>query len=112
MNNSYIDEPMIEAYVYETEQMVELLEEKMISSEKTGTFSEESINEIFRFMHTIKGSSAMMMFDKISMLAHHMEDIFYTIREHKDSDYDFTLLVDIILEHIDYFKIELMKVKE
>jgi len=112
MNNSYIDEPMIEAYVYETEQMVELLEEKMISSEKTGTFSEESINEIFRFMHTIKGSSAMMMFDKISMLAHHMEDIFYTIREHKNSDYDFTLLVDIILESIDYFKIELMKIKE
>jgi len=112
MNNSYIDEPMIEAYVYETAQILETLEQLMISSEKIGAFSDESINEIFRFMHTIKGSSAMMMFNGISGLAHHMEDIFFAIREKKVIKYDFTLLVDIILESIDYFKIELMKIKD
>jgi len=112
MSNSYIDEPMIEAYVYETSQIIETLEQLMIASEKEGRFSEESINEIFRFMHTIKGSSAMMMFNNICTLAHRMEDIFYVIRENKEIQYDFSNLVDIILESVDYFKIEMMKIKD
>ncbi len=69
MSKSYIDEPMLEAYVYETSQIVETLEQVMIKSEKNGAFSTEEINEIFRFMHTIKGSSAMMMFNEISSLS-------------------------------------------
>jgi len=102
---------MLEAYVYETSQIVELLEQLMISSEKNNEFTVDSINEIFRFMHTIKGSSAMMMFNGISTLAHRIEDLFYMIREKNDITYDFSLLVDIILESIDYFKLELMKIK-
>ncbi|MCT4593674.1 MAG: chemotaxis protein CheA [Anaeromicrobium sp.] len=112
MNNWYIDEPMIEVYVYETSQIVETLEQLMITSEKSGEFSQECINEIFRSMHTVKGSSAMMMFNDMSLLAHHMEDIFFVIRENPQVKYDFTLLVDIILESIDFFKIELMKISE
>ncbi len=111
MSKSYIDEPMTEAFVYETSQIVETLEEVIIASEKVGMFSAESINEIFRFMHTIKGSSAMMMFNDMSTLAHRLEDIFYVIREDMEMSYDFTVLIDLILESIDYFKIELMKVK-
>lgn len=112
MNKSYIDEPMLEAYIYETSQIIDNLEQLMISSENAGGFSEENINEIFRFMHTIKGSSAMMMFNDISTLAHRMEDIFFVLREKKQVTYDFTVLVDVILESIDYFKLELIKIKE
>lgn len=112
MGNSYIDESMTEVYVYETSQIVENLEQVMLTSEKEGAFSKEAINEIFRFMHTIKGSSAMMMFNEMSTLAHRLEDIFYVIREDNSITYDFPGLVDQILESIDYFKIELMKIKE
>ena len=111
MSNSFIDEPMTEAFVYETSQIVENLEEVIIASEKEERFSEEAINEIFRFMHTIKGSSAMMMFNEMSTLSHRLEDVFFVIREDENITYDFTLLIDLILESIDYFKIELMKVK-
>ena len=53
----------------ENTEIVETLEQVMIKSEKNGAFSTEEINEIFRFMHTIKGSSAMMMFNEISSLS-------------------------------------------
>lgn len=112
MSSSFIDETMIEAFVYETSQIIENLEQLVIANEKSGTFNKEAINEIFRFMHTIKGSSAMMMFNEMSTLAHRLEDIFYIIREDKTVQYDFTILIDIILESMDYFKIELMKIKE
>ena len=111
MENSYIDEPILEAYVYETTQMVETLEQVMIQCEKIGAFSVEEINEIFRFMHTIKGSSAMMMYNEMSGLAHKLEDVFYVIRENPDIKYDFHKLVDYILESIDYYKIELIKIR-
>lgn len=94
-NSSYIDEPMIEAYVYETSQIVETLEQVMISSEKDGQFSDEAINEIFRFMHTIKGSSAMMMYNDISTLTHRIEDVFFVIREDENVEYDFTRVCQV-----------------
>lgn len=75
VSNSFIDEPMLEAYVYETSQIIENLETLLLESERENSFSEEGLNEIFRFMHTIKGSSAMMMFNGISVLAHRLEDI-------------------------------------
>jgi len=112
VDNSFIDEPMLEAYIYETSQIIDSLEQLMISSENDGVFSDENINEIFRFMHTIKGSSAMMMFNDISTLAHRMEDIFYVLRENKQVEYDFSMLVDVILESIDFFKLELIKIKD
>ena len=37
--------------------------------------------EIFRSMHTIKGSSAMLEFDSLMEIAHHIEDLFFYIRE-------------------------------
>ena len=111
MSGMQFDEPMIEAYVYETSQIIETLEQLLISSEKNIRFSKDEINEIFRFMHTIKGSSAMMMFQDISTLAHRLEDIFYLIRENEEVEYDFSKLIDWVLESVDFFKIEMIKIR-
>ena len=48
-------ESMLEMFIFETTGLLEQLDEIMLSSEKDGSFSEESINEIFRIMHTVKG---------------------------------------------------------
>lgn len=51
---------MTEFYVYENMQLLEQLEEILLSGQSdTGELSQEEIEEIFRAMHTIKGSSAM-----------------------------------------------------
>ena len=74
-------EPMVEVFIYETRQFLEQLEQMALTSEQEGSFTPEDVNEIFRAMHTIKGSAAMMMLDEISKLAHAVEDIFFYIRE-------------------------------
>lgn len=63
-------EPMVEVFIYETRQFLEQLEQISLASEENGGFSVDDVNEIFRAMHTIKGSAAMMMFDEVSTLAH------------------------------------------
>jgi len=111
VTNNFIDEPMLQAYIHETSQILETLEQELIKSEMNNIFTEDSINVIFRYMHTIKGSSAMMMYNNIGGLAHVLEDMFFIIRKEDELEYDFPTLVDLVLESIDFFKIELIKVK-
>lgn len=112
MSESYFNEPMLDMYIFETTQNIEQLENIIILCEKNSFYSQESINEIFRIMHTIKGSSAMMLFNNISTLAHSMEDLFYYIREQKPKDVDYSVVSDLVLDGIDFIKIELQKIKD
>jgi len=104
-------EPMLEVYLFETTQLMEQLEEISIGCEKEKRIETEAINEIFRIMHTIKSSSAMMMFDNISVLAHSLEDLFFFIRESKDVTIDFGNLFDLVLAGIDFIKGEVVKIE-
>ncbi len=111
MSNNFENEPMLEVYMFETEQQIEKIEYIVLESEKNMAFSEEGVNEIFRCMHTIKGSSAMMLFDTIATVAHKLEDVFYFIREKKPDDLPFSELSDIVLEGVDFIKVEVAKIK-
>ena len=70
---------------YEENNLLDQLDEMLVADEKNGDFSTDDVNEIFRIMHTIKGSSAMMEFNSISTIAHHIEDVFFisVIKESK-----------------------------
>jgi two-component system chemotaxis sensor kinase CheA len=72
---------LLETYLFETNSLLEQLDEILINAEKSLTFTEENVNEIFRAMHTIKGSSAMLDFPSLMEVAHHIEDLFFYIRE-------------------------------
>lgn len=108
-NSSY--ETMKELFIFETAQLLEQLEQIILAAEKSRVYSEQDINEIFRAMHTIKSSSAMMDYENISRLAHAMEDLFYYIREKKPSTIEFSELTDRILKGSDFIQTELSKIE-
>lgn len=112
MSNQFLNDTIIEAYITEASQLVEKLEFLILGSEDTNSYTTEAINEIFRIVHTIKGSSAMMEYNDISTLAHSIEDLFYFIREDKPSLIDYKEISDLILEAIDFIKVEVEKVKK
>lgn len=105
------NEQMLDMFLFETSQNIEQLENCILETEKSQVYSLNSINEIFRIMHTIKGSSAMMLFNNISSLAHTMEDLFYYIRENKPKIDNNEKLTDLLLDGVDFIKIELEKIK-
>lgn len=111
MSDNYTNEPMLDMFIFETSQLIEQLEQSILASEKENCITEPSINEIFRIMHTIKGSSAMMMFNAIATLAHTIEDLFFFLREQKPLHVDYSSLSDLILEGVDFIKIEVEKIK-
>ncbi len=74
-------ESMLDTYLFETNSLLDQLDEMLVKDEKIGDFSSDDVNEIFRIMHTIKGSSAMMEFGSLASIAHHIEDLFFYIRD-------------------------------
>jgi two-component system chemotaxis sensor kinase CheA len=103
-------EPMLEMFIFETLQLMEQLEQIILNGEKQSGFA-DSINEIFRIMHTVKGTAAMMLFNNISALAHSLEDLFFFIREENPARVDFERLSDIVLAGIDFIKNEIAKLE-
>lgn len=102
-------EPMVEMYLFETTQLIDKLEQIIMRSESENNISSD-INEIFRIMHTIKGNSMMMMYEGIANLAHAIEDMFDFLKVNPDAVSDFGQIFDVLLETVDFFKLEVAKI--
>lgn len=111
MYNQHVNEQMLDLFIFESTQLIEQMELLIIASEKSGSYTSDMINEIFRIMHTIKGSSAMMLYNNISTLAHSLEDLFFVLREDKPLNVDYSELSDLVLEGLDFIKVEIAKIK-
>ena len=105
---------MVEFYVHENMQLLEQLEEILLAGQSdTGKLEKKEIEEIFRAMHTIKGSSAMMGYDSLTKLTHSIEDVFDEIRNGLElSSSKWEEVVDVVLAIIDFLKEEISNVQE
>lgn len=104
-------EPLLDMFIFETLQLVNQLEELVLNSEKSNSFTPVDINEIFRIMHTIKGSAGMMQINTINSIAHAMEDLFSLLRETESLNMDYSIICDLVLNGIDFIKEEISKVE-
>ena len=100
-------ESMLDMYFYETNSLLEQLDEILLRTEQANSFDSEDIKEIFRIMHTIKGSSAMMGFENLSVLAHKAEDMFFVIRENPDVITDVSFVYDLVFQVSDSYKAQI-----
>lgn len=105
-------DPILDMYIFETSQLLEQLEAILLESEEDGDMSVESVNEVFRIMHTIKGSSAMMTFNEISSVSHRIEDLFFYIREGGRERVDFRKVCDLVLLALDFVRAEVEKIEQ
>ena len=105
---------ILEMYLYETNTLLEQLDSIALAAEQAGFFSQNDVDEIFRIMHTIKGSSAMMEFGTLMTVAHRIEDTFFLIREHSMdavSESNKAELFDLMFQAIDFFRSEVAKLE-
>lgn len=104
-------ESMLEVYLFEANDLLEHLDEILLNCEKENTFDSDSINEIFRIMHTIKGSSAMMQFSSLATISHKVEDLFFFVRENGIPSQYISELFDLMFKSSDFLKDEIAKVE-
>lgn len=104
-------DPMLDMYIVEMNQLLEQIEQSVMDSEQEGGF-EDSVDEIFRCMHTIKGNSSMMLFNNIASLSHAIEDLFDYIRQDKPDNLDINTVTDKVLDGLDFIKEEVAKIDQ
>ncbi len=105
-------ESMLDMFVFETGDLLEKLDDILMRTEQEDTIGTEDINEIFRTMHTIKGSAAMMGLQNMSTLAHAVEDLFYIIRDDPEVKYDKPGLYELLFASSDSLKGELENIND
>ena len=111
MAEEFSTDGMLDMYLFENGQLLEQLQDMVLEQKDADCFDEDSINEIFRTMHTIKGSSGIMMFDEITAVAHKLEDVFYYLRESHPENVPHLELVDHVLEVADFITNEMDKIR-
>lgn len=70
----------VAVFLDELEEKIQCLNDNILILEKEGG-SQEALQEIFRAAHTIKGSSAVMGYEKMSSLTHEMENLLDLMRK-------------------------------
>lgn len=103
-------ESLLDIFVLENSQLLEHLEQTILSLEKS-TGLDSTVDEVFRIMHTIKGSASMMMYENIGSLAHSIEDLFSYIRTNGPGNLDNSQIFDLLLNSVDFLKNEIGKLE-
>lgn len=69
-------------YIEEATELISDLEQALLKLESDAN-DKETIDRVFRVMHTLKGNSSMFGFDKIGEFTHHLETIYDNVRQGK-----------------------------
>lgn len=112
MAEGFNTDDMLDMYLFENTQLLDALQEIVLQQKDEDRFDDDAINEIFRTMHTIKGSSAIMMFDNITTIAHRLEDVFYYLRDARPNNVPHVELVEHVLTVADFITTELDKIQD
>ncbi|MBN1368583.1 MAG: chemotaxis protein CheA [Dehalococcoidales bacterium] len=97
-----ISQEDIKLFLAEADEQIQLLDEDIVRLERESDNS-NLLQEIFRASHTIKGSSAMIGHQRMSRVAHGMENVLDKVR--KRTIAISPGVVDVLLEGLDILKI-------
>ena len=70
------------AFLEELDEQLTQMERQILELEKNGD-DDETIQNLFRAAHTLKGSSAAMGFEEMKQLTHEMEQVMDEVRSHR-----------------------------
>ena len=93
---------LVEAFLLESEDLLIQVEDAALSL-GTGERTADTVNQLFRAFHTIKGSGGMCGLDAIAGFTHHLENLLVKVRE--GSVPVTKALIDLVLKSRDHIKI-------
>ncbi len=72
---------LIDEFLQEILELIDAVTDDVLDLE--GTHDQDTVNRIFRAIHSAKGNAAMLGFDRMSGFAHEVEDFFSAVRAGK-----------------------------
>lgn len=102
MGSIYDNPEMTGVFLDELEEQLQLLEQYILALEREDEIS-EIIPNIFRIAHTLKGSSSLIGFEKMTILTHEMENVLDKIRN--DRLKVTKPVINILFQCLDYLRL-------
>lgn len=106
-----LDESLVNDFIVECRDHLNNIEPALLAMEQQGaTVDSETVNLVFRAMHTIKGGASFLKFNAVKELSHALENVLGNVREGKmsvDSN-----LMDLLLASVDKLRQMLEDVKK
>ncbi len=99
----------LDIFIDETTEHIQSLSDSIMSLEKEPE-NDDTVNEIFRAAHSLKGMAGTMGFKRMQHLTHDMENVFQEVRSHNVSVNG--TLIDILFDCLDAIENYLKNVKE
>lgn len=99
----------LDIFIDETAEHIQSLSDSIMSLEKEPE-NDDTVNEIFRAAHSLKGMAGTMGFKRMQHLTHDMENVFQEVRSHNVSVNG--TLIDILFDCLDAIENYLKNVKE
>ena len=99
----------LDIFIDETKEHLQSLNEHLLILEKEPD-NKDTINEIFRAAHSLKGMAGTMGFERMKRLTHDMENVFQEIRN--DNMTVSSKLVDILFRGLDSLEGYLKSIQE
>jgi len=100
---------ILSEFLVETEEMIELLDQRFISLESDPT-NRAMLDEIFRAMHSMKGSGGFLGFTRLVDVAHRAENILNKLRQGEMAVTP--SVINVVLEAVDVVKLLVADIRE
>lgn len=104
MDETQLDRQLADIFFVESGEMLSEASFSLLKAEETGN-SQESINQVFRAIHSIKGGSQSLGFEQLSEVAHRMENFLVPLRQVNCTIDE--QAVSLILEAMDVIEMQL-----
>lgn len=112
MSKKFGTDDMLDTYLLENRQLLERLQVIVLEQKDKACFDADAVQEIFRTMHTMKASSSVMMFDRITAVCHKLEDVFSVLRDDQPERVSHLELVEHVLKVADFIGEELERIQK
>ena len=99
-------DPMVDIFIEECTGLLEEYRDMAAVVQEQRNWDEESINEVFRITHTLKGDATMMLCENIAVPMRALEKVLYYYRAQKDKA-DYTGFLELLEAVILFVKEEL-----
>ncbi len=95
-------EEILQDFLVESKELIEKADIALVELEKTPN-NQKLVDQIFRYLHTLKGNTSFLGFSVVSNLAHAAEDVMKEVR--KGNITFSSNIMEVILDSIDYLKV-------
>jgi len=99
-------DPMTELFYDESNTILQELRRGMVACKGMAVYGQDTVQSVFRGVHTLKASSTMMMYENLSELSKSLEQMLFCFRGEGKEITDTQRFDEILVSYVDFFERE------